>query len=118
MWLPLQLFGVQPFRAALEEKLLLTRYFYNKIQDIDGIEVGPEPELSVAFFRYVPNSEDPNTFNKKLVNEIHRDGRIFLSSTHLNGTVYLRLAVLNFRTHLEDIDLILSVLREKINLLE
>jgi len=118
MWLPLQLFGVQPFRAALEEKLLLTRYFYDKIQDIDGIEVGPDPELSVAFFRYVPDSGDPNTFNKKLVNEIHRDGRVFLSSTHLNGTIYLRLAVLNFRTHLEDIDLILSVLREKINLLE
>ena len=118
MWLPLQLFGIQPFRAALEEKLLLTRYFYDKIQDIEGIEVGPDPELSVAFFRYVPDSRDPNTFNKKLVNEIHRDGRVFLSSTHLNGTVYLRLAVLNFRTHLEDIDLILSVLREKISLLE
>ncbi|WP_445663981.1 pyridoxal phosphate-dependent decarboxylase family protein [Fodinibius sp. AD559] len=118
MWLPLQLFGVQPFRAALDEKLLLTRYFYDKIQQIDSIEVGPEPELSVAFFRYVPENGDANAFNKKLVNEIHNDGRVFLSSTHLNGTVYLRLAVLNFRTHLEDIDLILSVLREKIRKLE
>ncbi|MDZ7659056.1 pyridoxal phosphate-dependent decarboxylase family protein [Fodinibius sp.] len=114
MWLPLQLFGIQPFRAALEEKLLLTRYFYDEIQEIDGIEVGPEPELSVAFFRYVPESGSANTFNKKLVNEIHRDGRVFLSSTHIDGTVYLRLAVLNFRTHLEDVDLILSVLKEKI----
>ncbi|MEL7833135.1 pyridoxal phosphate-dependent decarboxylase family protein [Fodinibius sp. Rm-B-1B1-1] len=114
MWLPLQLFGVQPFRAALDEKLLLTRYFYNKIQQIDGIEVGPKPELSVAFFRYVPDSDDANKFNKKLVNEIHRDGRVFLSSTHINGTVFLRAAVLNFRTHLTEIELILSVLREKI----
>lgn len=114
MWLPLQLFGVKPFRAALDEKLLLTRYFYNKIQEIEGIEVGPEPELSVAFFRYVTKSGNVNTFNKKLVDAIHRDGRVFLSSTHIDGTVYLRLAVLNFRTHLEEIDLILSVLREKI----
>ncbi|MGM0547360.1 MAG: pyridoxal phosphate-dependent decarboxylase family protein [Bacteroidota bacterium] len=115
MWLPLQLFGVAPFRATLDEKLLLTRYFYNEIQQIDGIEVGPEPELSVAFFRYVPNSGDANKFNKKLIDEIHSDGRVFLSSTHLNGTIYLRLAVLNFRTHLEEVDLILSVLREKIH---
>lgn len=114
MWLPLQLFGIQPFRAALEEKLLLTRYFYRGIQDIDGMEVGPEPELSVAFFRYVPKSGDPDVFNKRLVDEIHRDGRVFISSTHIGGTVYLRLAVLNFRTHREEVDLILSVLREKI----
>jgi glutamate/tyrosine decarboxylase-like PLP-dependent enzyme len=114
MWLPLQLFGVQPFRAALDEKLLLTRYFYDEIQQLDGIEVGPEPELSVAFFRYIPKSKNPNAFNKKLVNEIHKDGRVFLSSTHLNGIVYLRLAVLNFRTHLEEVELILSVVRDKI----
>jgi len=115
MWLPLQLFGVAPFRAALEEKLLLTRYFYREIQQIDNIEVGPEPELSVLFFRYIPEEGDANRFNKNLTDEIHRDGRVFLSSTHINDTVYLRLAVLNFRTHLEDIELILSVLREKIH---
>ena len=118
MWLPLQLFGIQPFRAALEEKLLLTRYFYDQIQQIDGFEVGPEPELSVAFFRYVPESGNANTFNKKLVDEIHRDGRVFLSSTHINGTVFLRLAVLNFRTHLEEVNLIVSVLKEKIQHLD
>lgn len=115
MWLPLQLFGVQPFRAALDEKLLLTRYFYQQVQKIERIEVGPEPELSVMFFRYVPEEEDPNVFNKKLVDEIHRDGRVFLSSTKIDGIIYLRLAVLSFRMHQEEIDLILSVLREKIH---
>jgi glutamate/tyrosine decarboxylase-like PLP-dependent enzyme len=115
MWLPLQLFGIQPFRAALNEKLLLTRYFYDEIREIDGIEVGPEPELSVAFFRYIPENEDSDEFNKKLIDEIHRDGRIFLSSTHIDETIYLRLAVLNFRTHKEEVDLILSILREKIH---
>lgn len=115
MWLPLQLFGVQPFRDALDEKLLLARYFYRKVQNIENIEVGPEPELSVMFFRYIPESGNPDDFNKKLIDEIHRDGRIFLSSTHLHGTIYLRLAVLNFRTHLEQIDLMLEVLQEKIS---
>ncbi len=114
MWLPLQLFGVSPFRAALDEKLLLTRYFYQQVQEIENIEIGPEPELSVLFFRYVPDSGDANKFNKKLVDAIHQDGRVFLSSTEIDGTTYLRLAVLNFRTHLDDINLMLDVLREKI----
>ena len=118
MWLPLQLFGIKPFRAALDEKLMLTRYFHNEIQQIDGVEVGPKPELSIAFFRYVPESGVANEFNKKLVDAIHRDGRVFLSSTHLDGTIYLRLAVLHFRTHLDEIELILSVLREMIHKLK
>lgn len=117
MWLPLQLLGIAPFRAALGEKLLLTRYCYKEIQKIEGIEVGPEPELSILFFRYVPDSGDPNDFNKRLVDYIHRDGRIFLSSTHINETIYVRIAPLNFRTHLEEVELMLDIIKEAISLL-
>jgi glutamate/tyrosine decarboxylase-like PLP-dependent enzyme len=114
MWLPLKLLGVKPFRAALEEKLLLTRYFYEQIRSMDRIEVGPKPELSVMFFRYVPKSGSANAFNRRLIEQLHQDGRVFLSSTSINDTFYIRLAVLSFRTHLEHIDLTLGILREKI----
>ncbi len=114
MWLPLKLFGFKPFRDALKEKLLLTRYFYEEVQKIPGIEVGPEPELSVMIFRYVPEDGETNRFNKRLVDAIHKDGRVFLSSTHLDKEIFLRLAVLSFRTHLEHIDLTLEMIREKI----
>ncbi|SMO46832.1 Glutamate or tyrosine decarboxylase [Fodinibius sediminis] len=114
MWLPLQLLGVAPFRAALEEKLQLTRYCYRRLSDMPGIEVGPEPELSILFFRYLPEHGDPNALNKAIVDYIHRDGRIFLSSTHISGTIYLRLALLNFRTHLKEAELILDIIEEAI----
>lgn len=115
MWLPLKLFGVAPFRTALNEKLLLTRYAYNKLKKIDYVQTGPEPQLSIMYFRYVPSEGDANEFNQKLTEEIHQDGRVFLSSTHIDGTVYLRLAVLSFRTHLNTIDQTISVLKDKIN---
>jgi len=114
MWLPLQLFGIEPFRAALNEKLLLTRYFYEKIQQIEGIKVGPEPELSILIFRYIPASGKPNQFNKKLIKAIHDDGRVYLTSTTIDDTFYIRLAVLNFRTHLETMDKTIVILKEKI----
>ena len=116
LWLPLKLHGVAPFRACLEEKLLLTRYFYEEVQRL-GFEVGPEPELSVATYRWVPESGDANAFNQALTDELHSDGRIFISTTMLDDTFVLRLAVLTFRTHLDEIDFALEVLKEKVELL-
>ena len=117
MWLPLQLFGLNPFKAAIEEKLWLTRYFYNEIQKF-GFEVGPEPELSVTIYRYVPQEGDANEFNARIVKMVREDGRVFLSSTTIDGVFWIRLAVLCFRTHLSTIDLCLQILKEKVNYLE
>ncbi len=116
MWLPLQLFGIRVFRQALEEKMLLCQYFYQKIQAL-GFEVGPEPELSVCIYRYTGNVADPNRFNEKLIRAIQDDGRIFISSTTINGVFWLRLAVLVFRTHRAVIDELLAILAEKKNAL-
>ncbi|MCK0160015.1 pyridoxal phosphate-dependent decarboxylase family protein [Allomuricauda sp. F6463D] len=115
MWLPLKLFGLKPFRAALEEKLNLTKYFYDEIQKTPGFEVGPEPELSVAIFRYVPKDGDANEFNSALIEAIQNDGRIFLSSTNINNVFWIRIAVVQFRTHLEQVDLLLDIIKKYID---
>ncbi len=113
MWMPLRLFGLKPFKAALEEKILLTHYFYNEIQKL-GFETGPFPDLSVMIYRYVPKNTDANSFNLMLIDEVKKDGRVFLSSTKINGVIWLRLAVLSFRTHLRTIDTALEVLNSLI----
>ncbi len=117
MWLPLQLFGLKPFRAAIREKLCLCRYFYTEIQKM-GFEVGPEPELSVAIYRYIPENGNANEFNARLVELVRQDGRVFLSSTTIDGVYWIRLAVLCFRTHLSTIDLCLQILKEKVKYLQ
>jgi aromatic-L-amino-acid/L-tryptophan decarboxylase len=119
LWLPLKLHGIKPFRACLEEKLLLAKYFYTEVQKI-GFKVGPQPELSVVAFRYIPGNgeQDADRFNEALVNEIHNDGRVFISSSRLDGKFILHLAILSFRTHLSTIDLALSILKELVDKLE
>ncbi|MEM1321241.1 MAG: aminotransferase class V-fold PLP-dependent enzyme [Bacteroidota bacterium] len=115
MWLPLQLFGVQPFRAALEEKIWLTRYFYERIGEL-GFERGPYPELSVTIYRYVPEEGDANAFNARLIAGAQQDGRVFLSSTTIDGVYWLRMAILNFRSHLDIVETSLKVLEEQLAL--
>jgi glutamate/tyrosine decarboxylase-like PLP-dependent enzyme len=111
MWLPLKLHGVAPFISCLEEKLGLARYFYRHICDL-GFETGPAPDLSVVAFRHIPSKGDPDDFNRLLLQKIQTDGRVFLSSTTLNGQFWLRVAILSFRTHRSDVDLALQLLRE------
>ena len=116
MWLPLVLLGTKPFRAALDEKLLLARYFYREIQSL-GFEVGPPPDLSIVTFRWAPPGatlDRINRINQEIVDGVRRDGRVFLSSTMLDGRFTLRLAVLAFRTHRRTIDLAVRVLREQV----
>ncbi|MEP1094753.1 MAG: aminotransferase class V-fold PLP-dependent enzyme [Cyclobacteriaceae bacterium] len=113
LWLPLKLFGIRPFRAALHEKILLAQYLHLEIQKLPGFTVGPKPDLSVAIFRYVPETGDANTFNEKLIKAIQDDGRIFLSSTSIDGIFWIRVAVLIFRTHLRELDLLLEIIRKE-----
>jgi aromatic-L-amino-acid decarboxylase len=116
MWLPLMLLGTRPFRAALEEKLLLARYFHAEIRR-EGFEVGPPPDLSIVTYRWAPpgvSLERANRLNQAIVDGSRRDGRVFLSSTMLDGRFTLRMAALAFRTHRRTMDLAVRVLRDQV----
>ncbi|HLS30611.1 MAG TPA: aminotransferase class V-fold PLP-dependent enzyme [Flavobacteriaceae bacterium] len=112
MWLPLQLHGIKPFVAALEEKLLLTTYFRKKLIAM-GCKVGPKPDLSVSYFWY-PTEKHQNDFNKKLMQNIHQDGSVFLSSTILKGEFVIRIAILSFRTKRVTIDRALEMIERSL----
>ncbi len=118
LWLPLQVAGVAPFRAALDEKILLARYAYDKLKTLDRFELGPYPDLSIFFFRYLPENGDADLFNKRLLEELRQDGRYFLSSTLIDNNYVIRFAILSMRTHLNTIDGLLDLivqLVEKLN---
>jgi len=114
MWFPLRLFGLQAFRASIEEKIWLARYFHREISKVRGFETGPHPDLSIVTYRYRPRSGDANRFNQKLQQAVLEDGKLFISSTTIDGNYTLRLAVLNFRTHLLHIDYLLDLLKRKV----
>jgi glutamate/tyrosine decarboxylase-like PLP-dependent enzyme len=102
VWLPLQMHGVEPFIACLEEKLLLVKYFRHQLSAL-GFCLGPEPDLSVSYFWYpFPSNVDEN--NQRLLEAIHADGSVFLSSSVINGRFVIRMAILSFRTKKETVD--------------
>ena len=104
LWLPLQIAGIGAFRAAQAEKLALARYFHARLSEINGWDPGQSPDLSVVAFRYLPKGGDVDEFNERLIRHVQQEGRVMLSGTRIDGTFYLRCAILCFRTHLEHVD--------------
>jgi glutamate/tyrosine decarboxylase-like PLP-dependent enzyme len=104
LWLPLQIAGIAAFRAAQSEKLALARYLHARLSELGGFDPGPEPQLSVVAFRYLPKSGDVDQFNERLIHHIQQEARVMLSGTRVEGSFRLRCAILCFRTHLEHVD--------------
>ncbi len=104
IWLALQLHGVSRFQAALEEKLCLARYAFEKLSSVAGVEIGPAPQLSCVTFRL--KGEDSRT--ESLMKRVAQSAEFACSSTQLRGRFFVRLCILNFRTHREDVDRVIA----------
>lgn len=110
LWLPLHLHGVQAFRAALDEKLDLARHAHDVLRGHDAIDVTEPPELSTVVFRL--RAGDDAT--RELLKRVLGTGRVFCSSTRLDGLLTLRLCVLSHRTHREHIDEALDIIHAQL----
>jgi glutamate/tyrosine decarboxylase-like PLP-dependent enzyme len=113
MWLPLKLYGAKVFSGYLEEKLSLTRYLHKNLLEL-GFTIVCEPALTIIAFRYNFNDRDNDLLNTALLNHILEDGRIFISSSLLNNQFTLRAAILSFRTHRKEIDILIQLLKDKL----
>jgi glutamate/tyrosine decarboxylase-like PLP-dependent enzyme len=113
LWLPLLVHGIAPFRASLEEKLLLTEWMRSELER-RGWEVGREPDLSIFTYRWVPEGASPeevDRVNARIMDLVKRDGRVFVSSTTIDGRYMIRFAGVVHRTHLSTVKTLVDVLQ-------
>jgi aromatic-L-amino-acid decarboxylase len=114
LWLPIKLYGLAAFRAALDEKLDLTRDVHDELTAIPGVEVPWSPQLSIVAFRYVPPDGDADAANQLLLEKANESGRIHLSSTMIQGSFFLRICVLSFRTHADRMAEAVEIIRKAV----
>jgi aromatic-L-amino-acid decarboxylase len=109
VWLPLHLHGVNAFRRALEEKLVLARRVYDALVQSPELDVPWEPDLSIVAFR---PSSGGNEAAQRLLDTINESRRIFLSATSIEGQQYLRVCVLSHRTDSDRIDEAIEIIQK------
>jgi aromatic-L-amino-acid/L-tryptophan decarboxylase len=111
VWFPLKLHGVSAFREALEEKLDLTLTLHEGLRQIPELELPWEPELTVVPFRLRDGDDDAN---RRLLEAINASGRVFLSSTIVDGRFTLRACIVSHRTHRDRIEECIEIVRRAV----
>jgi aromatic-L-amino-acid decarboxylase len=110
LWLPFHLHGLATFRATLDEKLDLAAAAYRLLSADPRLELPWPPELTVVAFR-VPGDD---ATNQALLDRLNATKRLFLSSTRVEGRVFLRLCVLSHRVHAEHVEEAVAVIRREV----
>jgi aromatic-L-amino-acid decarboxylase len=109
VWFPLVLHGVARFREALDEKLDLTDRIHVAFLDDPNLEVGWAPQCTVVAFRLRDGDDDAQA---ELLRRINASKRVFLSSTRIRGTYWIRVCIVSHRTHADRIDECAAIVRE------
>jgi aromatic-L-amino-acid/L-tryptophan decarboxylase len=117
VWMLLKGVGLDSLSEAIESNLACARYLESMVRASDDFEMVAPVELSIFCFRHVPaqlRNESPDVidaFNERLLIALQRDGSSYLSNATLGGRFALRGCVLNYRTTLRDMEILLDDLR-------
>ena len=118
VWLPLKMHGADAFRDALDEKLDLARDACEAVRAMPHVEIVAEPQLSLFAFRIGPACGESgaalDALNRRLLREINRRQRVFITGTTLAGRFVLRACILSFRTHADRIAMFVEDVRAAI----
>ena len=117
VWMAISYHGLAGYRAAIEHDIALAELLADSIRGAGDFELREPPSLSIVCFRYLPpglqnDNAAAGHLNKQILEKSQLDGRVFLSSTIIDGTFWLRACIVNPRAREEDVLCIPSVIRE------
>ena len=112
LWVSLNYFGLEAFRAAIDRSLDLALTVQRRVQESDELELMLPTSLGVTCFRRrfggIDDEEELARLNAQLVSGLQASGKGVISSTRLRGRFALRMCVLNHTTTEADVEAVLS----------
>ncbi len=108
VWLALQQAGKNGYINSIREDIRLAELLFHEAKKHPELEEKSQ-NLSITTFRYKPldtsfhSQEYLNKLNEKMLNEIQKEGKAFLSNAVLKDHYYLRACIVNYRTSETDI---------------
>lgn len=120
VWLGLQQAGKNGYIKMIREDIELAAYMAEVIKPHKELEQFTN-SLSITTFRYVPakyadnkdqHQEDLNDINTILLENLQKEGKVYLSNAVVDGNFLLRACVVNFRTTITDVEALPGIVLE------
>ena len=114
VWMTIEVYGHSVISKAIRNDIEMALYAYEKIKNNDLFKALHKPELSIFCFKYISKLKNisDDILNKKIIEEIEKDGRVFLSGTVIDKENVLRINCITHRRNKKDIDFLIRVLEE------
>ena len=116
VWATLQAYGRQGIRALVEGTVALAARLAAQAEAAPDLELLAPHQLNAVCFRYHPPGLDDaarlDELNTRIHERVIEDGRVYFGATRYAGRVAFRPTLVNWRTREEDVDLLVSVIRE------
>jgi aromatic-L-amino-acid decarboxylase len=95
LWFVIRSYGVEGLQALLREHIRLGQLFKGWVENDRRFELLAPVPFSLVCFRFNDGRADEalDVFNKKLLESVNAEGRVFLTHTSLRGRYTLRLAI-------------------------
>jgi len=107
VWLAIQTFGVDAFRAVIDRAMDFALEAERRIQADPRLELCSAASLGVVTFRRRGSPDDPpaevDRLNERIVASLAESGDVLLTSTFIGGRYVIRLCVLNHTSELDDV---------------
>ena len=105
-WFTLKVYGTAALGSVISRTCALARYLESRIAEMPELELLAPVELNVVCFRY--RAEDAQRINPRIVIELQESGVVAPSTTVIEGRLAIRAAIVNHRTGMREIDLLVE----------
>jgi aromatic-L-amino-acid decarboxylase len=117
LWMVLEHLGRDGVRRLVSRHVKLAHRIADLVDAAPDLERVAPVTLSIVAFRFVPPStqladEDIDALNKRVMETIQAEGRVFLTATVLRGRFVLRACVLHYGTTEADVAMLVDTVRE------
>ncbi len=110
LWLAFRVHGAEAFRRAVRRNMAQAALLHELVEARPELEALGRPQLSIVPFRHVPpGGADLDDHNARLAVELQRDARVYVAPALIDGRVYLRPCIVNFRTTDDDVRALVDI---------
>jgi aromatic-L-amino-acid/L-tryptophan decarboxylase len=118
VWMSIKAYGMRRIKEMIQKDIDLTHYLARQLDESPDFELKSISHLAITCFRCtggLTSEDEIDQLNRKLIQALEKDGRVFITGTTLNNQFVIRACLINHRMHEGTVDYLVKVVREVAN---